>query len=204
MRKLLALTALSAALIAPSSVVAQPIAATMNSSSIFTSLGNGGFIGSAAVTGFSGPFRIFCTDEDNYIALGSSYSVWVTPLWNNTDMSRTRLKNSLFALDIYTANASLANLIATPTDNDDRARQVEIWHNAETTQNSAPTYGNSSFNTTGWYVITAVGAAGIDDDNLMQEQLGFSPVPEPSAYALLASGLLGVGAIARRRRAKLV
>lgn len=198
MRKLIVLTALAAALVAPRAASAQT---TLRTSSTAALLGNGGFIGSATIDGFTGPFRIFCTDEDNNITLGNSYSVWVTPLWNNTDMSKTRLKHSAFALNIYTANASLANLIATPIDNADRARQVEMWANAETTPNAAPTFGSSSFNTTGWYVITAIGAAGIDDDNLMQEQLGFSPVPEPSTYALLASGLLGVGAIARRRRA---
>lgn len=200
MRKLFALTALAAALLAPRAATAQPTLATLNTSGSFTPLGNGGYIGSAGATGFSGPFTIFCTDQNNTISLGSSYSVWVTPLWNNLDMSKTRLANSPFALDIYRANASLASMIASPIDANDVARQAEMWSNADTFPNNAPAYGNSNYNTTGWYVFTAVGAAGVDDDQLMQEQLGFSPVPEPSTYALFASGLLGMGVLARRRR----
>jgi len=201
MRNLIALTALAATLISPRSAAAEvPSLGSLITSSINTPLGNGGFIGSATTNPvFSGPFRIFCTDQNNNITLGSTYSVWITPLWNNTDMSRTRLAGNPFALNVYKANASLASVIASPIDNADRARQVEMWRNADGNVNSAPTFGNANFNTTGWYVFTAVGAAGIDNDNRMQEQLGFSPVPEPSTYALFASGLLGMGVITRRR-----
>jgi len=204
MRKLLALTALAATLISPRSAAAgTPFQTLLKTSNVFTALGNGGFIGSATTNPvFTGPFRIFCTDENNTITLGNDYQIWVTPLWNNADMSRTRLAGSVFALDIYKANVSLASQIALPITNDDRARQVEMWRNADTNPNSTPAFGNKSFDTTGWYVFTAVGAAGINDDNRMQEQLGFSPVPEPSTYALFASGLLGMSVIARRRRSQ--
>lgn len=202
MRKLFALTVLAATLIAPRSAsAAPPSLGSLITSGTNTSLGNGGFIGSATSNPvFTGPFRIFCTDQNNGISLGSTYSVWITPLWNNNDMSKTRLANNPFALNVYKANASLASLIATPIDNADRARQVEMWRNADGNVNSAPTFGNANFNAIGWYIFTAVGAAGLDDDNRMQEQLGFSAVPEPSTYALFASGLLGVGTITRRRR----
>jgi len=203
MRKLLALTALAAALVAPQAAAAQPTLLSLYTSGSFTPLGNGGYIGSATtLPGLSGPFVIFCTDRNNTISLGSNFigNIWATPLWNNTDMSKTRLANSAFALDIYRANASLAIQIAPAIDAADVARQEEMWVNADDTPNLAPTFGNAGFDATGWYVFTQVGSAGVNDDNLMQEQLGVGVVPEPSTYALFASGLVGMGMIARRRR----
>lgn len=203
MRKLLALAALAATLSAPQAAAAQPTLLSLYTSGSFTPLGNGGYIGSATTSPtLNGPFMIFCTDRNNTISLGSAYlgNIWATPLWNNTDMSKTRLANSAFALDIYRANASLAMQISAPINGVDVARQNEMWSNADDFPNAAPAYGNANFNATGWYVFTQVGSAGVNDDNLMQEQLGYGVVPEPSTYALFASGLAGMGMIARRRR----
>lgn len=178
--------------------------ATVNTSSVRTNLGGvaaGGYIGSATVG--SDVFTIFCTDKNNNITLGSSFQAYLTPLFGTIDLSRTRLGAlTPFALDIYTANASLASLIATPVDAADQTRQNQIWLNAELpNRNAAPLYGNTGFDATGWYVVTQVGAAG-NDDRGVQELLAFQPsvVPEPSTYALMATGLIGMAGIARRRR----
>ncbi len=37
-------------------------------------------------------------------------------------------------------------------------------------------------------------------DSVVLDDLAFAPIPEPSTYALMAAGLLALGAIARRRR----
>jgi len=203
MRKLLALTALAAALVAPQAAAAQPTLLDLYTNASFTPVGVNGYIGSATTSpALNGPFIIFCTDRNNTITLGSSFigNIWATPLWNNTDMSRTRLGNGVNTLAIYRANASLAIQIAPVIDAFDIARQEEMWVNADDNPTSAPAFGNANFDATGWYVFTQVGSAGVNDDNLMQEQLGYGVVPEPSTYALFASGLVGMGMIARRRR----
>lgn len=158
-----------------------------------------GFIGSGTIAGMdlpgTGLFAFFCTDADNSITLPANYTAWVTPIWGN-DFSKTRLANDPDRAAVYRANASLAALLTAPIGNDDRAIQKQIWDNAE---GGLVLTGNPNFNAVGWYVITVNAAVG-NDTMGAQELLAFRPVPEPSTYALLATGLGVVGMVARRRR----
>ena len=201
-RRFLAVAAIAAAVVfAPYTAGAQVTFNTNGSYLGLGGVGSGGFIGSA--TSGSRAFTIFCTDKNNNISLGSTYTAYLTPLFGTIDLSNTRLGTMTpFALNIYKANASLASLI-TGNNPAGQTAQNQIWLNAELPgRNAAPMFGNANFNATGWYVVTQRIASG-NDALGVQELLAFdaSVVPEPSTYALMATGLFGLVGVARRRRA---
>ncbi len=195
-------------------------------------LNNGAYVATGTITGLNGNTvgsgfsglnmvidKFFCTDQQNTISLPSTYIAWISYISPNSNMSQTRIgsRNPASPVGpntIYTLNASLANTITLPANNASQAvknatyaanntAQSQIWNNAQ--QPSTPNYGNSSFNTNGWFVVTAPPGQGQFGGT--QELLAYSStvqtlstVPEPGTYALLVPALLIVGGVARRRR----
>ena len=201
-RRFLAVAAMAAVVVfAPQAAGAQVPFSVSGSYVSINATGANGFIGTA--TSGSSVFTISCTDKNNFISLPSSMSAFLTPLWGTIDLSKTRLGSlTTFALDIYKANASLASVI-TANNLAGQTAQDHIWENAELPGRiSAPTHGDANFDATGWYVVTQQVAIG-NDVNGVQELLAYdaSVVPEPSTYALMATGLFGLVGVARRRRA---
>jgi hypothetical protein len=64
-------------------------------------------------------------------------------------------------------------------------------------------YGGGTFDV--WYNVTQTspaGSVGASTGSVIVNYTYSSPVPEPGSLALLGSGLIGLGMIARRRAAK--
>lgn len=199
-RRFLATTMVLA--LAASTATAQPAvqAVTVVATRGGIGTGGGGFVGTGNI-GTLGVFQFLCTDFPNSIALPASYSAWVTPLWNNTDMSKTRLGAG--SLATYLANANLGSQIGTgsntPTDG---MLQDRMWAKAlSSVGNPSSTYLMQNFDPTGWYVVTEPIAVGKPFGG-KQELLAYraNVVPEPATLALTAFGLLGLAYVARRRR----
>jgi len=147
-------------------------------------------------------FSIYCVDYTHY---ARDQWVNVTRL-DGGDLSNTRLED----YGDYQKAAYLASLFDTAPTSTWGGIHAAIW-----SITSGVSVGNasqrnyylglaaansSSFSTQGWYVLSASNPNRVADSQLGQEFLMRSvSVPEPATFLLLASGLLCLAAVSRKR-----
>jgi hypothetical protein len=157
-----------------------------------------GFVANGSITFSSttvGINRFFCVDDNRQITLPGVSDVWITRL-DATDWSRTLVGGALgnaVAASRYTTAAGYAGAVTVGDIAFNQNQQRNIWR---ATDGVAAINGPTSAAVvlTNWYVVTG------RDNFGNQQELIATVVPEPSTYALVATGLVALGVAARRRR----
>ncbi len=208
---------------APVVSTAQGTAGTMTANvpsiSYLSGIAAGGFMGTATFSFAAGTWSIFCIDDNNGIGFGTNtFNVFGTAITSTTNYDWTRLgSNAAPGLNLtdtesfnrynrakqFAAGMNMA-MGDSPAN---RVNQVAMWDVTDNGVNPAnwaqasATANNSPMFTA--MVITGRFAANNAVNLSQQELIAIQPtvvVPEPSTYALLATGLAAITFVARRRR----
>jgi PEP-CTERM motif/Thioester domain len=199
------------------SVGTTAIAATFNGAPGSTMVGPfqmtfGGIFGSAI-------HDIVCVDLNNTFYNGQSYSANLTLLSSTDGALTTRTRQGMYYGNDFTSHyvylkmAWLAEHLYTQPNAEWSGIQGAIWHistgwnpfggdtnpNVQHWLDLVYAADLSTVNQNSWAVVTDVNVTGAEG-GVQEFLVRTNVVPEPSTYLMLATGLLGVALIARRRR----
>jgi hypothetical protein len=187
----------------------------------FGGIASGGFMAQATIqgTGFGGMWSIFCIDDNHGIALvPTPIEVFVTEVLVSSNFSKTRLNSptsipgpglgltstETFARYSRAKEFAAAINMANGDNTFNRTQQVAMWDVTDNGVNpTSPAQAAASINTTPVRAVILSGRSGTAQNLMQQELIAIQPtvvVPEPSTYAMLFTGLVAFGVVARRRR----
>ena len=170
---------------------------------------------------FAKPLQdVFCVDFDNGYWEGANYNANVTLLSSSSATigvltRQGQLVGGANAFDKYLRMAWLAEQFAGQSTTEWAGIQGAIWNlgggrpsaslnsNVLTWLSKVAAADLSTVNRTSWAVVTdanVLGGKGGIQEFIVRTTGTPSVVPEPSTYALMTTGLLGLGMAARRRR----
>ncbi|MCU0646579.1 MAG: PEP-CTERM sorting domain-containing protein [Gemmatimonadaceae bacterium] len=206
--------------LAPVVSTAQGVAGTMTvntpSLSYLSGSAAGGFMGTATFSFAAGTWSIFCIDDNNGISLGNvTFDVFGTNVVASQNYDWTRVgsntppglnQTDAEAFTRYNRAKQFAAAINMGMGDSpaNRTQQVAMWDVTDNGVNAGPVQAAASANTTTSLNAMVISGRTNQSLNLRQQELiAIQPtvvVPEPSTYALVATGLAAMVFVARRRR----
>jgi hypothetical protein len=197
-----------------------PTTFTLPSSFVgFGGVASGGFMATATIGGLTGMWSVFCIDDNHGIALvPTPIEVFATEVLSTSNFSKTRLNTiggqglgltsaESFARYSRAKEFAAAINMANGDNAFNRTQQVAMWDVTDNGVNpTSAAQSAASINTAPYRAFVLSGRTGTAQNLMQQELIAIQPgvpvvvAPEPSTYAMLATGLVMFGVVARRRR----